>query len=185
MLRITTEWTGVTGAPYYTNFFTGGNTIGEAVALANATTGLWEDCSNFISDELSAVIPNEVTRVDPATGEAVGLFAVTGSTIPMGDAGDPLAWATQGLVRIRTAVYAGGREIRGRCFVPGPTEVMNTLGTPDPVYVSSIQSRFETFGGAAAPAGGIGVYSPTHRIFAPGNLFSVWDQWAVLRSRRD
>lgn len=185
MLRITTEWTGLSGAPYYTNFFTGGNTIGEAVALANATTGLWEDIAPFVNAQLTAVVPNEVTRVDPATGEAIGLFAVNGDSVPMTGAAEALPWATQGLVRIRTAVYAGGREIRGRCFVPGPTQDSNDGGVPTEVYTSSIQSRFETFGGAAAPAGGIGVYSPTNRIFAPGNLFSVWSEWAVLRSRRD
>ena len=137
-----------------------------------------------LADELSWH-PNEVARVDPVTGDVIGLFAVTGSSIGMDDVAQALPWATQGLVRTRTGDYVGGREIRGRTFVPGPTEVSSDAGVPIGAYTSSVQTAFENFGTAAGPAGGVGVYSPTNGSFHFGELYSVWDQWAVLRSRRD
>jgi len=182
MRRVTQVATGVAGSPYYlTAYFDSGN----GTAQTNATN--WR---NLLSGGVSTYVApltflpiTEVARIDPTTGDLVGLDPVTVAQQVFTGAGDPLPAATSLLLRWRTGEYVGGREIRGRTNIPRMQELDNTGGVPSATLVSTWAARLATF--LAASDSIHVVWSPKNGVWAPTTSNSVWAQWAVLRSRRD
>lgn len=186
MIRVTTEWTGtLPGVPYFSTHYFAGDTAGEADAAAAAVVSLWQEVDTVVSTGLTWTVPTEVEFVDEATGAITGVEAVAGGTGAGQNGSDPLPMATQGLLRWRTGVFVSGRELRGRTFIPGPTEPNNLLGVPDPNYKGVLGPAGVNFLTAAAGGGGLVVYSPTHAQAATVQSSSVWNKWSILRSRRD
>lgn len=186
MLRVTTEWTGTQpGTPYYTNLMFGGTTGGEADAASAAVLTLWQTLDTDITNRLTWTILPEAEFVDPATGNVTGIEPIPGGTAPGASGLDPLPAFTQALLRWRTGLFVAGREVRGRTFVPGPTEAMNTLGIPTATYLNFLTATANTFLVDAGTAGDFGVWSPTRGLFAAAASVSAWTQWSTLRSRRD
>ena len=185
MLRVTTRWTGVQGTPYWSTHYFGGVTEADATAAAAAVVNFWQDCAQVIVNLLTPTIQPEVELVETATGQTSGVFTVPTDEAPPTASGTPLPWANQGLLRWRTGVFIGGREIRGRTFIPGPTEDNNTQGDVPPGYTNITNLAASNLITAGAGAGSLVVYSRTHAQAAVVQSASTWDQWAVTRSRRD
>ena len=77
-------------------------------------------------------------------------------------------------------MYVGGREVRGRTFVPGLTESANDSGRPIAATRTAIATAFNTWFGGHDPQGGIlGVNG-----FTPVSTTTVWTEFAFLDSRR-
>lgn len=123
---------------------------------------------------------------DEATGQVTGFYSATAPAAVLGALTDkPLADATQGLVQWRTGVVRGGREVRGRTFIPGLT-----VGSLDGGNLSG--GARDAIGAAASalagPITGFGVWSrpvegrPGLLVQASGA--TVWTEFAVLRRRR-
>jgi hypothetical protein len=184
MLRVTTETIGAPGGPYYTNFHFAGDTEGEAEAALDAVEGFWTALQNEVSTLAEGHVLGDVVNINAATGEIDNVFSLTERVINFGG-GEQLPWATQGLIRWRTGDFVGGREIRGRTFVPAPTAEYDSGGQPLPVYQTDVMAAVTPFLTAAAGAGGLVVYSNTHNQASLVSAGSVWNQWAILRSRRD
>lgn len=185
MLRVTSVFTGMAGAPYYSTHYFGGDTSGEASAAVTAVDGLWDGLSSELSSQLDVAINTDVEVVDPVTGLTTGIFPTAGGGTAFTGSGDPLPPATQLLIRWRTGQYVSGREIRGRTFVPGFLEAASSSGRPDTAMVGNINTLAASFLTASAGAGALVVYSPTRGQAADVTAASVWTEWAVLRSRRD
>ena len=185
MLRVNGVFTGKPGAPYYNQLHFGGSTSLEAVAAANAADDFWNHMANALDTQMTWSSGPEVELVDIATGQVTDSFAITPETVDFTGTGEVLPYATQGLLRLRTNTFINGRRVRGRIFIPGVTEFMNTGGT----VILATQTLFQDAGNllltSASGAGGLVVYSPTHREAAPVASCAPWDQWAVQRSRRD
>lgn len=181
MLRVTTTTTGPAGAPYYTTMYFEGAVLADAQAASNAVKQFWTDCSSAIGATTNMLVNSEVEVVDPASGQVTGTFNVPQLVVGGVAGGDHLPDFTQGLVRWLTGIYVNGRQLRGRTFIPSPTEAAHTGGNPTAGYVSDVQAAADTLMGTSD----LGVYSPTHRVFALGTTASVWQRWALLRSRRD
>jgi len=107
------------------------------------------------------------------------------STVVTGTEGtEKLPPATQGLIEWRTGFFVGGREIRGRTFIPGLSNSSSAAnGVPTSTWLTLA---------AAASTAIIGwtssdfvVYSPTKHQKALVTAGQPWNEWAVLRSRRD
>jgi len=186
MLRITTEFSGtLQGTPYFNQLYFGGDTSGEADAASAAVAAWWVAMEDAFSLLLTWTINTEAEFVDEVTGQITGIETVPGGT-GIGDAtGDALSPASQGLVRWRTGVFVAGKEIRGRTFIPGPTEDVNQLGHPSAGYLPLVNTAAADLITAASGGGGLVVWSRTHGQAAAVATGSVWNQWAVLRSRRD
>jgi len=186
MIRTTVTWVGTApGLPFYSSHYFEGDTQGEADAAVAAVVEFWQALSTLTTSAIDAVVSPEVEVVDPASGQVTGVFQTAGGTAEMTASGEPLPWTTQGLVRWRTGVFVGGREIRGRTFLPGPLEANNAVGVPASSYFTLANTAIAGFLTDAAAAGGLVVYSRTHgqaALVAAGN---VWTQWATVRSRRD
>jgi hypothetical protein len=124
-----------------------------------------------------------VATVDSTTGDITALTAVTSQTGTGGSVGDALPYATQGLVRLRTGFFVGGKEIRGRIFIPGLTETDSDIGVPSSFVVGAWNTAVAALIADANSV--LLVYSRKHAAGEAVVSGSAWNKWAVLRSRRD
>ena len=182
MYKVTQVATGVAGAPYYlTGYFD--TTTGTAQQAADRWRAL---LSAGVSTYAAPLVLNAITEVptiDPTNGNLTGLSTVAVAAVTMTGAGEPLPAATSLLLRWRTGVYIGGREIRGRTNIPRMTEPDSTAGVPNAALISAWQTRQNTLLGSPSPSHVI--WSPKNHLWAYTTAGSPWSQWAVLRSRRD
>jgi hypothetical protein len=174
--------TGPLGSPWLSTMTFLGETLTEAVSAAAAVHAFWNDLRPDIGGGVSIEVVQQVQQFTVA-GDTVGSFATPAQTILLGSAaGDPLPRATQGLIRWHTGVYVGGREVRGRTFVPGPTETFST-GAPTATYLTTAQTAVTNL--LASVSADLHVWSKAHTVTYPATSGDPWNDWAVLRSRRD
>lgn len=186
MIRIRTQFVGEDGSPYHNTLYFGGDTAGEADAAANAARIFWGNCANAMSTLLTGTINGEAEFVDVATGQVTGTEAVSQSAIEGFAAGSILPPANQGLCRMLTNTFVNGRRLRGRVFVPGPTEALAESGLPTATYLGYLNDGIADLLTEGAAAGNFGIYSPTHRVFGEVVGGTAWaENYAILRSRRD
>lgn len=186
MLRTTTRFIGMTGAPYYNQLFFGGSTVGEAQAAADAARLFWGNCANGMSTLLEGQVLPEVVDIDPATGQQIDAFNTTTSIIDGFAAGETLPPANQGLVRFTTSTFVNGRRLRGRVFIPGPTEAMSSGQQPTATYLGYLTDAIDDLITASGPAGDLVIYSRTHLTAGVVTGGTGWGSgWGILRSRRD
>lgn len=187
MYRTRVVLTGVAGSPYYltAHFVATGGTAQQAadawmtfVAGATSGTGGGYPAPAVLTSD------GNVDLIDPATDTITGSLSVTQRTFQGSGSADTLPPATQLLVRWRTGNYVGGREIRGRTFIPLLAETSSDQqGRPIP----AVTSGFDTRGAAliADPNSQHCVYSKKNGVWEITSGASTWSQFAVLRSRRD
>lgn len=158
----------------------GGGTAQQAL---DAVAGFWLDMAAAMSSAVTITTQPEVELVDTASGQVEGVTTVTPTQTTGQAAGDILPTATQGLIRWRTGAFVGGREVRGRTFLPGMLEANNIDGKPAGGTVGILNSAALSYVNDpdAIPV----IYSRTHRVFREITGASMWSQWAQLRSRRD
>lgn len=186
MLRVTTILgANYGGGPWVSTLYFGGTTSGEANVAVTSTDLLWTGLESVCQNGLDMTVQTDVEVVDPATGQITAIFVTAGGSATGSAGGDALPWSTQGLLRWRTGVYYNGREVRGRMFIPAQTESFNVSGVPSAAWETDVETAAAAFLVAAATAGGHGVYSPTNGVFVPTVAQNAWNEWAILRSRRD
>lgn len=182
LYRITTEFTGVAGAPYFNtlHFLASAGTPTQA---ANAVRTFWNALQGNLADTLRGQVQTEVVTIDSATGEPNHVDSITSSQIVYTASNTMLPRASQGLVRLRTGHFVGGREIRGRIFIPCLTEVANDIGVPSSTIISTVNTA------AAALIADVNcdwlVYSFLKKQAAAITSATMWSEWATLRTRRD
>lgn len=185
MLRVTTEWDGFSGAPGYTVLHYDGLTAADAAFAHDATVRLWQTIDQELESTHSATITSDVPVIDPATGDIVTMHQVPEVVLQMSGSGDPLPPSNQMLIRWRTGLYQGGREIRGRTFVPGLRETTVTAGTLPTATVNGFNTVLTTWLGTLPAGRTLAIWSPTNGSVTNVNSVSVWNEIAILRSRRD
>lgn len=185
MLRVTTQWGGLQGSPYYTILHYLGDTEDQAEAAHAATVAVWTAIGSYRSSTMTCRVAGEVEQVDPATGAIEATYAVTPVDVGGGAPGELQPTVIQGLVQLRTGTYLAGREVRGRVFLPGSRDTSDLNGRPTTAYISGIQTAFNAL---RTDTTGLGiplqVWSPTRGVSASVSACTVWGEWAVLRSRR-
>lgn len=181
--RVRVSLTGLSTGPGLSTFYFAEGS-GSAAAAAIAVKNFLNAIRSRVNDGGSMMIEGDVALIEATTGEVVGVNQVTQDTVTGADGGEALPLATQGLLQLRTGVYVGGRELRGRLYIPAPTEGMNTVnGVPDAIYTGQIAAA----GNALILDGGSDwvVYSRKHAAFSSVAACTGWSKWAVLRTRRD
>lgn len=182
MFRVRTAWTGWPGAPALSTLYfedSGGQLAQDA---ADAVQAFWTALSGRIMSSSSWAIDTAVDEMTTA-GVVTGTTAVTGTLTGSGSAaGHSLPPATQGLIRWRTGFFVGGREIRGRTFVPTPSENDSDFN-PASGYITTLNTAAAAL--IADADSQLVVWSKTNTSTAPVNVGQAWTSWAVLRSRRD
>jgi len=126
-------------------------------------------------------VQTDVGTVNAATGGLVGMTTVTGASGTGGGSGDVLPGFTQGLLRLFTGAFSGGRQVRGRLFIPGQIEGTNN-GQPSGSVMGNWSGAGTTL---VSDANSIWcVYSRVHGDAFDITSVSSWGEWASLRSRR-
>lgn len=184
MLRITAVWTAPYGSPYYSTFYFGGDTSGEADAASAAVAAFLGVMDGNIASTYTWNIDQQAEFVDEVTGNVTGVESVPAGNGTGSGSGDPLPTATQALIRWRTNTYLNGREIRGRTFFPGFVETASTAGKVTTGLLSGLNTAAANFITGSSGAGNLVIWSPTHGQSATVLTGTAWDEFAVLRSRR-
>ena len=184
MLRVTTRIIGVTGAPYYNNLFFGGSTLTEAQAAHAAAAAFWQSLGGDLTTAAEGHVEPDVAQIDPATGLQTGNYVVPEVVVDFAG-GAVLPWTTQGLLQLRTGQFVNGRELRGRIYVPAVPSEYNSGGAPSVAYIGQLNTAAAALLAGQAPAGGLVVYSRTHKIARAVTNINAWNQFAELRTRRD
>lgn len=183
MYRCEVTVTGVAGGP---NYLVGYFDAAGGTAL-QASQDWFTFCSAAATSIPSGVIValnNVVTLVDPVSGSPTGTVGVSPASITGTSTADFLPRYVQGLVRWRTGEYIGGREIRGRTNIPLRPESINTAaGTPDPAFLTSQDTKAAAL--IASATSTLVVWSKKNGSWSIVTSGGTWNQWSVLRSRRD
>jgi hypothetical protein len=180
--RVRTVFTGVAGTPWYSNiYFDADAAVGPDYIPFVAD--FWNAMDPYIMAVVQWAVEPEVAIVDDNTGEIVDVGTGAGVTGAGAATGEALPWACQGLINWHTGEYIGGRQLRGKTYVPGISQVANDNGV-------LLAGAVTTFLAAAAELisdgnGALRVFSPTHLTSEPVIRATVPRKIAVLRSRRD
>jgi len=150
--RVNTRWTGVAvgGGVTVMHFQVGvpGGTTTEAQACVDAVRDFWTTLAPRISASGSWVVDGSVDLLNPATGTLTGNRGVTSRSGLGSGSGDFLPLQVQGMVRWDTSVVLDGHRLRGRTYIPGPTEADNGVGgVPIGTYTSGLNTAAATLVG--------------------------------------
>jgi formylmethanofuran:tetrahydromethanopterin formyltransferase len=179
--RVTTVFSGLTGAPYFSNmFFADADAVQEDI---NAVAAFWTAINDQIVNDLTWTVQADVATISESSGQITSITSGSASNGGGTYSGEVIPFANQGLVSWITDAIAGGRRVRGRTYIPGlgiggieEGFMTTTMRTDIASAATSLISDSDTV---------FGVYSRTHQLFTPATSSSVWNQWAVMRSRRD
>jgi hypothetical protein len=191
-LRVRTEITAVSGSPYLSTFHFPGSGGTDAEAAADGARAFWAEIVASMAAPTSVQVVGEVEEFEPETGNLLAVFQSEQAVLVASGSGDPLPWATQGLIRWRTGAFIDGRELRGRTFIPALTEGHSTQGRPTAALITILNTAAgavnDLLGVWQRPrlaSEGPPVVEARDGQIVPVASFSVWTQWAQLRSRRD
>lgn len=183
--RVRSVATGVPGTPWYTNlYFT--MVVGTAQAHVDLVRDFWTNCAASLDNSVTWTIEGDCALVDDATGQITGIDSVTARTVVGGSSTSALPPATQALINTLTGTFVGGRQLRGKIFVPGwVNSVSDSLGAP----TTSLKTLLNTQGallvsGSSSP-GPLRVLSKRYLTSSVVNAVSTPSKFGVMRSRRD
>lgn len=183
MLRVTTVVTGVAGSPYYIRGY-----FNEEGSDPDEVVDNWH--TFVIPDALSGPTGSTWTtdgpldRVDPVSGDVIGQVEALGAVTTGTNTGQLLPPSNQTLFRWRTGVYVNGREIRGRTNKPLPfLNNSNNRGSLAEGYRSGQEGLATTLLNQLLSP--LVVWSKKNGRWEAVTSASVWQEFAVLTSRRD
>lgn len=184
LTRLRALWTGVAGSPAYLNLHFDVDAVD--VELANDfMIGLLELLSPYQLPSTTWTTEPIAVFINPATGQPTGSASVTPSSGIGNNSGAMVARAAQMLVRWKTGQFPVGREIVGHTYVPYLySGAMNASGGVEETTRSDIEDAIGALLGDGALPEPV-VWSRTQAASYAVNQAEVWNQWAVLRSRRD
>nr|CRY97439.1 hypothetical protein [uncultured prokaryote] len=184
MLRVRSVMTGLAGSPFYSNLYFAGELDTEAETAADGVHDIWDGVHESIKAGLTIEVDPFVAIVDQVTGEVTGGHLVDPpDPVVCIAAADVLPMMTQLQVNLNTATYIGGRNVKGRCYIPALTEAVNdTNGRPSIGIRGGVEDLFD---GVIAGGAQLVVWSRKNGTQAYVSSNTCSTQWASLRSRRD
>lgn len=182
MYRVRTSATGIQGGNWVSTMYFN-SAAGTPAQAHAAVVAFWTAVKTQVSTNVQMVTEGDVFTIDSATGNTLAVTAVAPVATLGTAAGTPIAAASQGLVRLLTGVYVGGRQIRGRLFVWGPITSALLNGGSSVAYRAAIDAACATLV-ATANADWV-VYSRKNGVFSTITSAVTWTDLGVMRSRRD
>ena len=181
--RVRTAWTGGPGGNELTTFWFSQSSPFTAQDAVNAAATFWSGgLASSISNAYTWTVEGEVAVVDPGTGQITTIESATGDSGNGGSSSEQLPPMTQALVRWRTGIWLGGRQLLGRTFIPGLTEPANDNGNlAGDVRDDIINAAVTMLDDSAAS---FGVYSPKNLTWRAATSSAVNTGFAFLNSRR-
>lgn len=183
MLRVRTEFLGTSGTPYLSTMYFGTDaTQADADNAVDAVGDFWQGLNGVMCPPLTWATLAQVAVITPA-GVVTGAFTTTPRTGAGIQTGDMLPQALQGLVRWRTNSFVGGREIQGHTNVPCLSESSQVAGVINSANLTTINTAAQALN--ARVDNQLMVWSRVNNSAIAVQTATVWDRFAVLRSRRD
>lgn len=184
LARVRGLWTGVAGSPAYLTFYMDLEP-GTAQAGADSMAAFMDGMADRQLPQVAWEVEDLVVYIDPLTGQPTGSTSVTGATGSGSNSGSMVPRASQVLVRWRTGLYPLGREIVGKTYVPytygGAMQGDGTLIDAERLAYQAVAESLLNDAGLTAPV----VWSRKLGEFYATETVDVWDNYAVMRSRRD
>lgn len=182
LARIRTIFTGVAGTPWYSNFYFEIGTIG-GIDYIQPVDDFWTTIAPQITNLVDWEVQAEVVTIDDATGDIIFAEAGTAQTGGGTAVVEPLPYSNQAVLLWNTGEFVGGRQIRGKTFIPGLTQGANDNGSVITATRTVIQAAATEL--ISDGNGSMRVYSPTNATSAVIQSSNVSTVWGSLRSRRD
>jgi hypothetical protein len=149
----------------------------------------WTEIAVGLTNDVTFQVQAGTSRYAAATGELQQIYSTTGSGVITGGVNTAtIPRAAQGLIRWATDDIVAGRQIRGRTFLPGiPATQVTDTGLLSSAAITQYGGEANELLTALAavlviwhrPVAGAG--GSEHAVTSA----SVWDNLAVLTSRRD
>lgn len=181
VMRIRSVGTGVAGAPYLSTHYFGGETD-QASEAVEKVADFWSALASMQVTGLSWSIGGVIDVIDPVSGDIQETVTGPTETVNASGGAAAAAWATQGLIRWRTGVYVGGRQIQGKTYLPAMLASQIVGGRPSSNVITAANNAV-----SALLAPGLvvaAVWSRKNGAMAEIQSGSPWTEFAVLRSRR-
>jgi len=185
MLRVRQTFSGVQGAPWLSTMFftTATEDASSAAAAVTAVGAFWTAIRSLMTTSVTWATQAQVDGID-VNGNHTGAWSTTPATNSGSAATNQLPQAVQMLCQWRTGTYVNNREVRGRTFIPGlVTGAMASTGLVLGTASTTVQTAINTLLGNATVH--LCVWDRTHAGSAQVTSGTVWNQFAILRSRRD
>ena len=161
----------------------------QAVVMLGWVRSFWDAIKGNLDEDLTINVEANPQQYVASTGALQRIYTAAAPASVVGTAtGNSVPRASQGLVRWLTSDIVAGRMLKGRNFIPAiGTALVTDTGLLTPAAVTAIDAGAEGLitnsGGTLVvwhrPVNGAG--GVTHLVTSA----SVWDNFAVLRSRRD
>ena len=177
------QWTGFTGEPGYSVFYSEHGSFGVRDALQN----FFATFKAFLAPGVIIHSPASGFVIDETTGAIVDTWSTSAPTNIVSSGAGKYSAPSGAVVSWQTGTIHGRRVMQGRTFlVPLMGDAYDTDGTLLATCVTAIDSAATTLRGAAAPH--LGIYARGSATvagkFGPIIGHRVPDKAAVLRSRR-
>lgn len=178
--RVRTVLTGPAGSPWVaTHYLDTATSVNADSAVVNVGA-FWDDVSPLICN--STTWETEAEVVEYATPLTITAFhQTTPESGAGGVAANPVPLASQGLIRWRTETIVGNKRVLGKTYIPSiPENRSDVDGGVEAFTVVGLRDA-----GIALQVQGLVIASRAADVFAPVTGTDVWEEFAVLRSRRD
>lgn len=143
--RVRTVFTGPAGSPWLSTAWFDADVAFVAQDWADATGDFWQAADSGMDDTVSWTTEPEILILDEVTGEPSAVQVTTPSTGAGSQAGERAPTLLQALVRWRTGSFVDGREVRGRWFIPGLSELVLVDGVLESGYTTALSAAAATY----------------------------------------
>lgn len=182
--RVEVIWSGLPGAPFYSQFFFSHQAGAATATAANVRTFL-NALSTNLCTPMTAQIQPEQAIIDVVTAQPVNVeIATNQAVVNYTGTGDPLPWSTQVLLQLKTATFNSGRRLRGRIYIPGILESMCTAGELAPASQTTFNTPAQTLITQSNATGDWAVWSKRYQSWANVASATAWNQFGIQRRRR-
>ena len=197
ILKVSSKWTGFSGAPGYSNFFfqnnfgTAPSTDERQKAIA-ATDSFWMAVLPLLPNTVTITVQSDVEVIEETTGMLIDVMSGPALTSRVGTGGvGAYSGASGAVLTWRTNGVRNGRRVRGRTFlVPLAIGAYQNDGTLADTARTTLGTAANSLITPAAGTPPFNVWArPSAKGASDGNSYevvgsSVPDMAAVLRSRR-
>lgn len=185
LARVRTVFTGVAGTPWYSNLYFHTDATTPDVQI-DQVRDFWTALVSFIDNGVTATVEGDVSLLESTTGAITGISSGTALLVVGTATQQAMPPATQGVLHEFTSIFVGGRQLRGKTFLPGLTiNAADANGAPVAAFKTAVLGAGNALITAANATGNWQVWSKHNLVSSDIVSISTPSKFGVLRSRRD
>ena len=197
--RVRATWTGLAGTPYLSTWWFESET-GQVGEIVTAVRKFLTSCRPAFSNGLTVNLEADQGIFNADTGDLIGVESASpGAAITGTASGEVLPLQCQTVLKLATGGIVNNRRVRGRFFIPAPTELISD-GTPLATLKGAVNAAAATLIVDSVATGAWVVYSRPIKaedikpgsdvVPRAGSIHNVqaataWNKFGIQRRRRD